>query len=239
MKKTAALEPTGVTDEITSAPIYVSTTCRIMYRAKNPTWQKTPNRELNKVIAKQFSDATHDKFFRPKKPAPNLIGETRISGATKFIALNFENQIWVIAIGKSSSPKIDVPAPVNFGGKGGKGGEQVDKKESGSMQVYKKAERDDWLRSHRGFLENHYFDLFQGMYAIDPAGFEIVKRRARESGNPVAYLKQLHGGGSDAVAEMIQRELHEKSEKEFKREPSAVGVSDMLAPPEVPSTSLV
>lgn len=216
MKKNAALEPTGVTDEITSAPIYVSTTSRIMYRAKNPTWQKVPNKHLNVVIAKQFAAAAHDKFFKPKKEAPNLVGETRISGSTKFIALNFKNQIWIIAISKNSNPSINVPAPVNMGVK----------------TTEKKASRDDWLRSHRGFLENHYFDIFQGMYALDPAGFESMKRRARESGDAVSYLRSLHGQGTDAVSDWIAKELHEKSERGLSREPEAGARSGLLTPPE-------
>jgi hypothetical protein len=223
MKKVAALEPTGVTDSASSSPIYVSTTTRILYRAKNPMWKRVSNKELNLVIAKQFSAAKHDKFFKPKKAAPNLVGETRISGSTKFIALDFKNQIWVIAVGKNSNPTISAPAPKVI---------EAPSPVVTENSTEKTASRDDWLRSHRGFLENHYFDMFQGMYALDVAGFESMKRRAKESGDAVKFFRDLHGQGKDAVSNLVAQQLHELSERGIMRDPDVTGRSGLLAPPE-------
>ncbi len=185
----AALEPSGVTDAIESSPIFVSTTARIMYRRLNPSWDKARNADLNKQIADQFSAATHEDFFRPKKSAPHMIGEIRVGSGTKFIALVYQNQIMVIAA--KGSPKITSPAPVKL---------PAAKEAPAPIDFGDKTSSLKTASRNRGFMEDHFFDMFQGMYALDEESFEALKRRAKESGNPIGYLKDLHVKGSDAVA---------------------------------------
>ena len=185
----AALEPSGVTDAIESTPIFVSTTARMMYRRLNPSWQKAPNKDLNSQIAKQFSEATHQDFFHPKKGPQNVLGEIRVGAGAKFIALLHQSQIFVIAV--KGNPKINVPAPVKLPNK------------QPQVPADVQMADDHWSKNKKNFLEQHAIDIYSEMNSLDSDSSQALREKALGSGNVIKYLRSLSGQGSQTLSGFI------------------------------------
>ena len=148
----AKQEPTQIHDAATSKPVAVTTTARKYYRAANPAWEHIKNEFLSIEIANQFAKAPELGTFKPKKN-PENVGHIRGTESSKFIAIETNNEIVVIAV-----------------------------KGTHSLSAPKKASRDDALRNHRGWLENHYFDIFIGQYNLDQKSVDILKKHVANKG---------------------------------------------------------
>ena len=103
MIKTSALESAEVSDSETSLPIFVTTTCRKLFR-QSESYAHVQNSELNKIIAEMFSKSSHVKIIKTKDGK----GEIRKSDSFYFIASYSDRAIKVITITdqiKEGSPK--------------------------------------------------------------------------------------------------------------------------------------
>lgn len=196
MIRTAAIEKSEVNDTITGLPVHVSTSARVMFRKLNETWKRVPNHYLNDIIARQFSEAKHKSWFKPKKAPQDVMGEIRMSGSAQFIALDLGNNIAVIAV--KGSPRINVPAPVS---------------------LPKQASRDDFQRSMRGFLENHSFDAVKDMYNLDHNSFDLLMRNLLKiDSDPIRALNRA-SKDKDLLGGMVYDILNKDTYRQINQEP--------------------
>lgn len=106
----AGQEGSQISDSQYGKPIFVSTTARILFRAANPDYKKQRNDVLNKLIADLFSKAkVEDRNFRPKSGG-NAIGEFRVLGGMRFVAVVDQTSVRVISV-KGSVAKLPAVAP--------------------------------------------------------------------------------------------------------------------------------
>jgi hypothetical protein len=106
----AGQEGSQVNDSQYGKPIFVSTTARILFRAANPDYKKQRNDVLNKLIADLFSKAKiEDRNFKPKGGG-DAIGEFRVLGGMRFVAIIDQTSVRVISV-KGSVAKLPAVAP--------------------------------------------------------------------------------------------------------------------------------
>lgn len=213
MIKKAGPEATTHTDPSTGKKIYVSTSARITFRKLHPEWvsAKVKNSVLNDEIAKQFAAAPVMQIFLSKKNK-NEAGDIRGTDSSKFICIHRNSYVLVIAakgthaLPPPPAPK-ELPAAVKLA----------------AANIRKAEGRDDSLRAHRGWLEDHYFDLFIGQAALDEKGAELLREYAQKNGGfkaiknmTAAKAKQIT---SDQASAMARTMLSEDQRGQLTREP--------------------
>lgn len=213
MIKQAGPEATTQTDPSTGKKIYVSTSARITFRKLHPEWvrAKVKNSVLNEEIAKQFAAAPVMEIFLSKKNKSES-GDVRGTESSKFVCIHRNSYVLVIAakgphnLPPPPAPK-EMPASIKLA----------------TSNIRSAEGRDDSLRAHRGWLEDHYFDLFIGQAALDAQGAELLREYAQKNGGfrsiksmtPTA-ARQI---ASNQASQMARTMLSEDQRGQLTREP--------------------
>lgn len=186
----SSLVQTGVSDSVSGKAIVVTSSARKTLRQSNPDWKHIKNEDLSKAIAIMFSGSPEIGKFTPKKQEPGSTGHVRGSESSKFIAVEKNQGIFVIAA--KGSHKLQSPPQQN-----------------------KKASRDDALRAHRGWLEEHYFDMFIGQYALDSRSAALMRTWAGENGG----IRKLKKMPQDQISLLARELLAEDQRGQITRDP--------------------
>lgn len=212
MKKLASSEVTTQKDSQTGYPVYVSTTARMTFRKLHPEWAKVRNSVLNEEIAKLFVNAKVFQRFASKKS--NEEGDIRGTDSSKFVSIYRNNYVLVIAAkGGHALP----PPPTG-----------PKKSAAASIPLTKVAQgRDDSLRAHRGWLEDHYFDLFIGQAALDAESEKALKDYVESNGgfksikgaSPKEVAQKAGIKPSDSASQMARTMLSEDQRGQLIRDP--------------------
>lgn len=213
MIKKAGPEATAHTDPSTGKKIYVSTSARITFRKLHPEWikAKTKNSALNDEIAKQFAAAPVMEIFLSKKNKSES-GDVRGTESSKFICIHRNSYVLVIAAkGAHNLPpppaSKELPSAIKLA----------------AANIRKAEGRDDSLRAHRGWLEDHFFDLFIGQAALDEKGAELLREYAQKNGGfkavknmSASQARQIANNQASAMARTM---LSEDQRGQLTREP--------------------
>lgn len=113
-------------------------------------------------------------------------GQIRGSESAKYIAVVTESDIAVIAV---------------------KGHHQ--------LAQPKTAGRDDELRAERGWLENHYFDLTIGQYAIDQQSADLLRKHLTETGE----MRRVRKMSRDELSQLAVTLMGEDQRGQMTRDP--------------------
>jgi hypothetical protein len=213
MIKQSSSEETKQTDPFTGKKIHVSTSARLIYRKLHPEWvkEKVSNLILNEEIAKQFAAAPVTEIFLSKKNKSES-GDIRGTESSKFVSIHRSNYVLVIAAKGSHN----LPSP------------PLREKKLTSVKlassITKSAEgRDDSLRAHRGWLEDHYFCLFIGQAALDEKSTALLKDYIKNNGGMKAVKNmtpdQASQVASDQASQMARTMLSEDQRGQLTREP--------------------
>lgn len=213
MIKNAGPEPTGITDPSTGKKVYVSTTARITFRKLHPEWvkAKVKNSALNEEIAKQFAAAPVLEIFLSKKNK-NEAGDVRGTESSKFVCIHRNSYVLVIAAKGTHNlpappPPKELPASIKLAGQNTRVAEG----------------RDDFLRAHRGWLEDHFFNFFIGQAALDEKSAELLREYAEKNGGFKAIknmtAEQARQVASNQASAMARTMLSEDQRGQLTREP--------------------
>lgn len=213
MIKQAGPEASGQSDPLTGKKIYISTSARITYRKLHPEWikAKVSNAILNEEIAKQFAAAKVIELFTSKKNKSES-GDIRGTDSSKFISIHRNSYVLVIAAkGAHNLPappeKKTVPSSIKLA----------------SIRIKNAEGRDDSLRAHRGWLEDHYFDLFIGQAALDEKSTELLKEYVKNNGGMKSLKNvtpdQAQQIASNQASQMARTMLSEDQRGQLTREP--------------------
>jgi hypothetical protein len=167
------------------ARVYVTTVARIIFRKTNPEWAHVPNSFLNPVIAAKFAELPVVKQFKAKESSAT--GEIRGDKQNRITAIRKGSIIAIVAI--KGSFKIPSPA--------------------------KTAGRDDDLRAQRGWMEDHFFDLFVGQLALDDRSSEFLKDYI-DGGIGMETLMKM---SPDQASQMARAVLSEDQHTQMSRDP--------------------
>ena len=140
--------------------LIVTTSARIVFRKNNPEWAHVPNKYLNPFIAEAYKEAPVVKVFQDKNGKDK--GELRGDNTNRMVGIIRGNTVAIVSV----KGTFHIPAPPT-----------------------KRASRDTALNAERGWLAEHFLDMFSGQFALDQKAQERMHKYLLENGGAKEMAK--------------------------------------------------